>query len=434
MELVVYTCPLTDITADGTYNVAITALDKAGNSASFSVTVIQDSTLPTISSVTPNLVPSSSAASTTTVSAVVSDDRSQTLYTYDGTTYTQLSNPIELTIPANQAEGSYSVTDPKVTDDAGNEATLSVNIDNSAPVITAVDANGEKKSAEFTINFTSGQASANFNVEEDIYATFSEGCSEFVDTDAKNYTPADATTSYSLSFTIRAVKGTYTGCNIALVDEAGNTSSAFEITETITVRGSGGSVSISGFTFLTPEVIPETVNEEIIYVQGEETYSETVYTIGSVSPEVQQLQRDLNKLGYTVSSTPGAPGSAGYETTYFGPATTRALIQYQAAKGLPQTGILDESTKLSLQRDLGVEPQQQEETKQLISSIKSQIKTLLARIEALLKEQKEEKSAVPERETEEEVNVEVIQTIPEPTYVPRSSGGLLPRVTTGPQF
>lgn len=43
--------------------------------------------------------------------------------------------------------------------------------------------------------------------------------------------------------------------------------------------------------------------------------------------DVKQLQIFLNTHNFTVSNT--GPGSRGQETTYFGPATYRALVKFQ---------------------------------------------------------------------------------------------------------
>jgi peptidoglycan hydrolase-like protein with peptidoglycan-binding domain len=48
---------------------------------------------------------------------------------------------------------------------------------------------------------------------------------------------------------------------------------------------------------------------------------------GMTSPSVKYLQIFLNDNGYIVSLT--GPGSKGNESTYFGPATAKALTKYQ---------------------------------------------------------------------------------------------------------
>jgi hypothetical protein len=59
--------------------------------------------------------------------------------------------------------------------------------------------------------------------------------------------------------------------------------------------------------------------------------------LGATGADVKSLQQFLNKQGFAVAQ-PGQPGSAGFETEYFGPATQKALQQFQAAQGIVSTG------------------------------------------------------------------------------------------------
>ena len=68
---------------------------------------------------------------------------------------------------------------------------------------------------------------------------------------------------------------------------------------------------------------------------------------GIVGEDVRTLQKLLNAHGYTVA-TSGA-GSAGQETTYFGPATLAAVIAYQKAHSIvPAVGYVGPITRASL--------------------------------------------------------------------------------------
>jgi hypothetical protein len=81
-----------------------------------------------------------------------------------------------------------------------------------------------------------------------------------------------------------------------------------------------------------------------------------VLTSGSSGSDVKALQKFLNALGFTVAAK-GA-GSPGQETTFFGPATTRAIIKFQEAYadeilkplGLKKgTGVLGAATMKKMQ-------------------------------------------------------------------------------------
>ena len=65
-------------------------------------------------------------------------------------------------------------------------------------------------------------------------------------------------------------------------------------------------------------------------------------------PEVLELQRFLNRVGYTVAKT--GWGSQGKETKYFGPATQRALEAFQEGMDIPVTGEMDQETRKAIIR------------------------------------------------------------------------------------
>lgn len=69
----------------------------------------------------------------------------------------------------------------------------------------------------------------------------------------------------------------------------------------------------------------------------------TILNFATYSPDVKVLQQTLNTLGFIVSIS--GPGSKGYETDYFGPATRAALIKFQLSKNLPATGLFDNATR-----------------------------------------------------------------------------------------
>lgn len=68
---------------------------------------------------------------------------------------------------------------------------------------------------------------------------------------------------------------------------------------------------------------------------------------GSTGEDVRLLQKFLNQNGYIVS--PSGPGSAGFETTYFGERTRTALAQWQASRNIvPALGYYGPKTRALL--------------------------------------------------------------------------------------
>ncbi len=64
----------------------------------------------------------------------------------------------------------------------------------------------------------------------------------------------------------------------------------------------------------------------------------TLLKVGTTSEAVRQLQMVLNKNPQTaLAVAAGANGSAGHETTYFGPATAAAVVKWQTANGIAPT-------------------------------------------------------------------------------------------------
>lgn len=69
---------------------------------------------------------------------------------------------------------------------------------------------------------------------------------------------------------------------------------------------------------------------------------------GLTDPDVLELQKKLNKLGYIVSPT-GA-GSPGNETTFFGAKTTDAVKRFQKAQNIIQTGYFGVLTRTAINK------------------------------------------------------------------------------------
>ena len=71
-------------------------------------------------------------------------------------------------------------------------------------------------------------------------------------------------------------------------------------------------------------------------------------TQGSTGADVTQLQMFLNKTPATAIAQAPRAGSAGHETSSFGPATAAAVAVYQKAHSIPATGIVGPLTLASL--------------------------------------------------------------------------------------
>jgi len=70
-------------------------------------------------------------------------------------------------------------------------------------------------------------------------------------------------------------------------------------------------------------------------------------TIGASGNDVRLLQQLLNTLGFNITNS--GPGSAGNETTTFGPLTRDALIKYQTSNGIsPASGLFGPLTRAKM--------------------------------------------------------------------------------------
>ncbi len=118
-----------------------------------------------------------------------------------------------------------------------------------------------------------------------------------------------------------------------------------------TGNSSGGSGSRSGGTVLSSKVFVPTLNPV-----ASNTESKYVFTrdlkIGSTGEDVKELQKFLNKKGFTVALS--GPGSLGNESTTFGPRTKAALIKFQQANAIsPSMGYFGIKTRNTVNGMLG---------------------------------------------------------------------------------
>ena len=114
--------------------------------------------------------------------------------------------------------------------------------------------------------------------------------------------------------------------------------------------------------------------------------------VGSVGSDVKNLQQFLNANGFIVSVS-GA-GSPGRETATFGPATKRALIKYQIARGIIQkvaddgAGELGPKTrKVINDTNVATAPVLTSDRQVMLDSLRSQLNQLLEQLRQLQAQQ-----------------------------------------------
>ena len=202
-------------------------------------------------------------------------------------------------------------------------------------------------------------------------------------------------TENSIKAYIIGSRGVKEDCTISVADYAGNsiasplTLSDFSI---LSGGGGGGRVGRAPVAF-APTTIDEiqkpNVHEETkAPIIGSTTISQSqVFRIGQSSPEILKAQKALNENACKVATS--GPGSKGSETSYFGPATQRAIHCFQRTNKLAQTGLLDQATKDALHSKLEVIKVNEAHTA-LISNLKKQIAVLTAKISEMIKQRSEQ--------------------------------------------
>ena len=400
-----YTCTatLTNDATEGAAVVTTTAVDKAGNRTTKTTTdstITVDATAPTLTiTALPREHFKANDRLSFTLTLTDTNQIRQGTYTFTATGATLQTCTI--TVPAtsntesttctftttNATDGTpVALTIPTLTDTPGNSrasyTTTLGYVDTTAPTIDEIISQDAKtKKFTFSLAVTHNQHASNTN-SETLTPVFSGDCEDRITADP-TWT---GTTTGTYKTTATAKAGTYKTCTIALTDEAGNTSLTQTFDE-FKVKGSGGVASIGGAVSrmissvsgvfsggneqsqeqsqqdITPTAptLFEVVQESTPQQEQEIQISTTDLTLGSVGEEVRTLQKLLNSLGFTVATT--GPGSPGEETTYFGPATQRALIRYQEANGItPALGYYGPLTRERMQQQLAQRRQQQEQS------------------------------------------------------------------------
>jgi len=101
--------------------------------------------------------------------------------------------------------------------------------------------------------------------------------------------------------------------------------------------GGGSSGSRTTAAKSSPSPTPKPTTTPSVPNTSRSSFTRTL-KLGDTGEDVRNLQKFLNTKGYTIA-TVGA-GSPNNESTYFGPATARALAEFQKANSLPPVGLL----------------------------------------------------------------------------------------------
>ncbi|WP_334036445.1 BapA/Bap/LapF family large adhesin [Alteromonas macleodii] len=215
---------------EGDYSVTATATDGAGNSASVTENGGNiDTTAPSITidtqglgnDATPSISGTTDLNAGDTVSISVTDNAGNT-QTF--TAIVQNDGTYSADVPADLAEGSFSVT-VTATDDAGNSATVIDNngvIDTAAPTIT-LDTQGLTNDATPTISGTTDLAEGN---TVSISVTDSQG-------NTQTFTAAvQGNGSFSADVPLDLAEGDYT-VEVTVTDDAGNQNTAVDNNGTV---------------------------------------------------------------------------------------------------------------------------------------------------------------------------------------------------------
>ena len=102
---------------------------------------------------------------------------------------------------------------------------------------------------------------------------------------------------------------------------------------------------VGSATKVADKAVDVGVNDDIVTVVPPNLTRD--WEMGDIGEEVRALQRYLNAIGFSVSSS--GPGSVGNETNVFGPATRAAVISFQKAKNIsPSVGYVGPLTRGAL--------------------------------------------------------------------------------------
>ncbi|WP_370242905.1 Ig-like domain-containing protein, partial [Alteromonas abrolhosensis] len=301
--------------ADGNFDVAATATDAAGNTATDTVSGDINSAAPTLSldplgsgnDTTPTISGNTDLAPGSTVTLTVTDSAGNT-QTFSA--IVQGDGSFTADVPASLPEGDYAVTATAI-DGAGNSASVTENggnIDTTAPSIT-IDTQGLGNDATPSI---SGTTDLNAGDTVSISVTDNAGNTQTFTATVQN----DGT--YSADVPADLAEGSFS-VTVTATDDAGNSATAIDnngvidtAAPTITLDAQGltndATPTISGTTDLAAG---STVSISVTDSQGNtQTFTATVQGNGSFSADVPL---ELAEGDYTVEVT--ATDDAGNQNT-----------------------------------------------------------------------------------------------------------------------
>ncbi len=95
----------------------------------------------------------------------------------------------------------------------------------------------------------------------------------------------------------------------------------------------------------TPSVVPTSTSVPTIIITNLANNPRDL-EINTEGEDIRTLQQFLNSRGFIVNTTPGLPGSLGYESVYFGNLTQTALAKFQTFHNiLPSAGYFGPKTR-----------------------------------------------------------------------------------------
>ena len=367
--------------ADGSHTLYAVARDAAGNYATSSVTITVDNTAPAAPG-TPDLVTSSDIGdsssddftSTTTPQFTSSCQviTGSSVNFYSGVNQIGTASCVSgvaTTTSSTLTAGSHSII-AKQIDAIGNisasSSALTVIIDTTGPSVSLTS-----PTTGATVNGTiSIDATATDSLTSVTGVLFSHGTTTIgsEDTSSPYSVSLDTTTlpdgTYTLNAVARDVVGNYATSSVSVTiatpapSSSGSTQSSGPTAYstppsapipgiynpvTTTVTSSGGNEIVSPTKALASAIVQSTgVTSSFKFTKNA--------TIRTINDEVINLQRMLNTMGYTVS-TSGA-GSKGRESFFFGPKTRLALIRFQRAFAIPATGFFGPLSRAAMNRIL----------------------------------------------------------------------------------